>query len=185
MPESALAPSCWKNVAVNYVKSMRLYYAFITGISGWVGVAFYQFLFPGSVSPLRSGLILGLLFLSWGVNQIVNDVLGLKEDRLNAPNRPLVTGALPLKPALGISAAAIALTLGLAWVLNPLSVAPALAGILLNVVYEYAKRHSLWGNAVFGVMIAMCPLFGFLASGPTPAPCSPAIVCPCSCSLPC
>jgi 4-hydroxybenzoate polyprenyltransferase and related prenyltransferases len=160
----------WKHVAFNYVKSMRLYYAFITGISGWLGVAFYQFLFPGSVSPLRAALVLTLLFLSWGVNQIINDFLGLKEDRINAPNRPLVTGALPLRPALVITGVCIAVTLVAAWMLNPLSVIPALAGILLNALYEYAKRFSLWGNIVFGVMIAMCPIFGFLASGPTPDP---------------
>ena len=160
----------WKGVAVNYIKSMRLYYAFITGISGWVGVAFYQFLFPGAVPPFRAALILGLLFLSWGFNQIINDILGLKEDRINAPKRPLVTGALPLRPALGITGAGLGFTLCLAWALNPLSVVPALAGILLNVLYEYAKRRSLWGNAVFGIMIAMCPVFGFLAAGPAPEP---------------
>ena len=35
-----------------------------------------------------------MLFLSWGINQIINDYLGLKEDRVNAPNRPMVTGEL-------------------------------------------------------------------------------------------
>ena len=160
----------WKRVAANYIRSMRLYYAFITGISGWVGVAFYQFLFPGAVPYWRAALILGLLFLSWGVNQIVNDFLGLKEDRINAPNRPLVTGALPVRPALAVTAVCIGATLAAAWLLNPLSVIPAAAGVLLNLLYEYAKRHSLWGNLVFGLMIAMCPAFGFLAAGPAPEP---------------
>lgn len=160
----------WRGIAVNYVKSMRLYYVFITGISGWIGVAFYQFLFPGRVSALRAGVIMALLFLSWGVNQIVNDFLGLKEDRINAPNRPMVTGALPAVPALIITGVCLVATFGAAWFLNPPAVLPALAGVLLNVLYEYAKRHSLWGNLVFGVMIAMCPIFGFLAAGPAPQP---------------
>ena len=68
-----------------YIRSMRLYYAFITGISGWIGVAFYHFLFPDRADAWRSALILCLLFLSWGINQIINDYLGLKEDRINAP----------------------------------------------------------------------------------------------------
>ena len=160
----------WTSIARAYVRSMRLYYAFITGISGWIGVAFYQFLFPGRTSPLRAALILCLLFLSWGANQIVNDVLGLKEDRLNAPRRPLVTGELPLRPALGITGVCLSLTLVIAYHLNPLAVIPALLGILLNVAYEYAKRFSLLGNITFGLMIAMCPVFGFLASGPAPEP---------------
>jgi len=55
-----------------YIKSMRLYYAFITGIAGWIGVSFYNFCMPDHFSYLRSGLILVLLFLSWGINQIVH-----------------------------------------------------------------------------------------------------------------
>ena len=30
-----------------YIKSMRLYYAFVTGIAGWIGVSFYSYLVPG------------------------------------------------------------------------------------------------------------------------------------------
>lgn len=160
----------WKKFAAAYIQSMRLYYAFVTGISGWIGVAFYQFLHPGAVGAARASVILGLLFLSWGVNQIINDYLGLKEDRINAPHRPMVTGALPVRPALLVTGACIAFTLGAAWLLNPLAVVPAAAGIALNVVYEYAKGRSLLGNITFGVMIAMCPVFGFLASGPAPDP---------------
>lgn len=160
----------WKSIACNYVQSMRLYYAFITGISGWIGVAFYQFLFPDRVGPARAALILCLLFLSWGTNQIINDFLGLQEDRINAPRRPMVTGALPIRPALFITGGCIVLTLGAAWLLNPLALIPAVLGIALNVIYEYAKRFSLLGNLTFGLMIALCPVFGFLASGPTPAP---------------
>lgn len=170
MPPDADKIAGWRRIAAAYIKSMRLYYAFITGISGWIGVAFYQFLFPDTVSALRFAIIMVVLFSSWGVNQIINDFLGLKEDRINAPNRPLVTGALPVIPALVITGILLGATLGIAWALNPLSMIPALAAILLNVLYEYAKRWSLWGNGVFGIMIAMCPVFGFLASGPTPDP---------------
>ncbi len=149
---------------------MRLYYAFITGISGWLGVAFYKFLFPGQVGPYRSAIVLLILFLSWGINQIINDYLGLKEDRINAPNRPMVNGSLAIKPALAVTGTLLSLTVFIAYLLNPLAVIPVLAGIALNILYEYAKAFSLLGNMVFGVMIAMCPVFGFLACGPAPAP---------------
>lgn len=154
----------------NYVKSMRLYYAFITGISGWLGVAFYQFLFPGQVSALHSIIILVILFLSWGINQIINDYLGLEEDSVNAPNRPMVSGDLQVKPALSLTAFFLLISFWVSYLLNPLATIPLILGILLNVVYEYAKAFSLLGNLVFGVMIAMCPVFGFLASGPAPDP---------------
>ncbi|MDD3927632.1 MAG: ubiquinone biosynthesis protein UbiA, partial [bacterium] len=74
-----------------YVKSMRIYYAFVTGITGWVGVSLYHRLMPDHVNYMRSAMILLVLFLCWGVNQIFNDYLGLQEDRINAPNRPMVT----------------------------------------------------------------------------------------------
>jgi len=86
-----------------YIKSMRLYYAFITGIAGWVGVSFYQFAMPEHYSHARATLLLVMLFLSWGVSQIINDYLGLREDRINAPNRPMVTGELDPRNALIVS----------------------------------------------------------------------------------
>ena len=71
-----------------YIKSMRLYYSFVTGIAGWLGVSFYEYLAKNTYDPVRvvpttgkKGMILMLLFLSWGINQIFNDYLGRKEDR--------------------------------------------------------------------------------------------------------
>jgi geranylgeranylglycerol-phosphate geranylgeranyltransferase len=153
-----------------YVASMRLYYAFITGISGWIGVSFYHFCMPDQADTLRSALILVLLFLSWGINQIVNDYLGLREDRINAPHRPMVTGELPPQAALLTSGILLAGVAVLTAVLNPWALAPLLAGVLLNVLYEYAKAWSLLGNAIFGFSIAMCTAYGFLAAGPVPDP---------------
>jgi geranylgeranylglycerol-phosphate geranylgeranyltransferase len=153
-----------------YIKSMRLYYAFITGIAGWIGVSFYNFCMPEHFDYSRSGIILAMLFLSWGVNQIINDYLGLPEDRINAPNRPMVTGELHPVGALVTS---IVLMFGVtivAFFLNPWAVLPIVIGVLLNVLYEYAKAWSLIGNVVFGLSIAMCTVFGFLAAGPLPDP---------------
>ncbi len=153
-----------------YIRSMRLYYAFVTGIAGWLGVAFYQFCCPDRTTAWRNALILVLLFLSWGINQIVNDYLGMPEDRVNAPHRPMVSGELNPRGALALSLGLMAGVMILSWFLNPWAVAPVAIGVALNVIYEYAKAWSLWGNAIFGVSIAMCAAYGFLAAGPTPSP---------------
>jgi geranylgeranylglycerol-phosphate geranylgeranyltransferase len=153
-----------------YVKSMRLYYAFITGIAGWIGVSFYTFCMPQHASPARNAVILVMLFLSWGVNQIVNDYLGLPEDRINAPNRPMVTGELNPRAAMVVTGLLLAGVTAVSWFLNPWCVIPVVAGVLLNVLYEYAKAWSLVANVVFGVDIAMCTAYGFLAGGPLPTP---------------
>jgi geranylgeranylglycerol-phosphate geranylgeranyltransferase len=153
-----------------YVKSMRLYYAFITGIAGWIGVSFYRFCMPDEQPAARSALILVMLFLSWGINQIVNDYLGLPEDRINAPNRPMVTGELNPRKAMFVSSCLLAAVTVVSWFLNPWSVLPLALGVALNVVYESAKAWSLVANAIFGLSIAMCTAYGFLASGPLPTP---------------
>lgn len=166
----------------SYIKSMRLYYSFVTGIAGWVGVSYYQYVAtwvgPRGTSSLERTIevptsvekqivILVILFLAWGINQIVNDFLGYKEDKVNAPMRPMVTGELPPFKALAVSIFLMTIVLVVTWVyLEPVAIYPLLIGAVLNVVYEYAKGHGIWGNIVFGLMISTCGLFGFYASGP-------------------
>jgi geranylgeranylglycerol-phosphate geranylgeranyltransferase len=158
---------------MNYVKSMRLYYSFVTGIGGWAGVAYYEQLLEagelqGPVLDLgKKAVILTLLFLSWGINQIINDFLGLKEDRINAPHRPMVTGELPVLPALALS---LGLMLG-ATLYSGLFLSPIASGLIwvgagLNVLYNFSKAWGAWANVVFGLMIAVSPLFGFYAAAP-------------------
>jgi geranylgeranylglycerol-phosphate geranylgeranyltransferase len=150
----------------SYVRSMRLYYAFITGIAGWIGVAFVRFLYPETTSILKSVIVLSVLFLSWGVNQIINDFLGLKEDRINAPHRPMVTGDLDARSALAVSLVLIAFSLLVTLGMSPWAAVPLVAGIVLNVAYEYAKGVPFLGNIIFGVMISMCTAYGYLAMSP-------------------
>ena len=154
-----------------YIKSMRLYYAFITGIAGWLGVVYYEHMSQLSLGIVRKSVILILLFLSWGINQIINDYLGLEEDRINAPQRPMVTGELEPRKAVITSCALLVISIGVIWIyLEPLAIIPALVGVLLNVLYEYAKGYGFMGNIVFGVMIAMSSAVGFFASGPVGYP---------------
>jgi len=164
--------------AKSYVRSMRLYYSFVTGIAGWLGVAYYEHLAGNPAlrtievapAPEKKLLILTILFLSWGVNQIVNDYLGLKEDRINAPQRPMVTGELDSRLAILVSATLLVISGVITWFyLQPAAVLFLAGGVLLNILYEYAKGRGILGNLVFGLMITMAPLYGGYASGPTAA----------------
>ncbi|MCL5028349.1 MAG: UbiA family prenyltransferase [Bacteroidetes bacterium] len=164
-----------------YIKSMRLYYSFITGIAGLIGVCYYQYLvylnngsnLSGSYSDVYSPtslpkliLILIILFLSWGVNQIYNDYLGLKEDKINAPDRPMISGELHPEYAVLLSTVIMLGAFFITWFfLEKYAVIPLLLGISLNIFYEYAKGHGIWGNIIFGIMISTCAMFSFLASG--------------------
>lgn len=159
-----------------YIKSMRLYYSFVTGIAGWIGVAYYEYIAGSPAyhtveitpSPIKKFIILGMLFMSWGINQIINDYLGLKEDRINAPHRPMVTGELNPNLALALTFFLLVVTGFITWFyLQPVAVIFLAAGVLLNVVYEFAKGYGIMGNIVFGLMITMATLFGGYACGPT------------------
>lgn len=161
-----------------YIKSMRLYYSFVTGIAGWLGISFYEYIAESPFKTVevvpsteKKAVILTMLFLSWGINQIINDYLGLKEDRVNAKRRPMVTGELDPKKALGLTGILLAITLLITYLyLEPIALIPAILGIVLNILYEYAKGYGILGNIVFGLMISMCTVFGFLAAGPTGSP---------------
>jgi geranylgeranylglycerol-phosphate geranylgeranyltransferase len=170
IPDGVWLEAAMLRFAHAYIRSMRLYYAFITGIAGWIGVSFYQFCRPAGFNYPRGVLILVMLFLSWGINQIINDYLGLAEDRINAPNRPMVTGELNAPAALAVSVILLLGVCVVTYFLNPWALIPVIAGVLLNVLYEYAKAWSLAGNAVFGLSIAMCTVYGFVAAGPLPSP---------------
>ena len=166
-----------------YIKSMRLYYSFITGITGLLGLLYYQYIAQShnyialsniqrtievSTPKWKIILILLILFLSWGINQIFNDYLGLKEDRINAPDRPMVKGDLNPAMAMLVSSLLMLLAFFITWFyLERVAVIPLLIGILLNIIYEYAKGYGFWGNIVFGIMISTCGIYGFLASGPS------------------
>ncbi|MCK5076189.1 MAG: UbiA family prenyltransferase [Calditrichia bacterium] len=159
-----------------YIKSMRLYYSFVTGIAGWIGVAYYEHMAKGHIErtiefiplPEKKFVILILLFLSWGVNQIINDYLGLKEDRINAPERPMVTGELNPQWALSVSIFLLFITSLITYFyLEPFAIIFLFTGVLLNILYEYAKAYGILGNIVFGLMITQATLYGAYASGPT------------------
>lgn len=161
-----------------YIKSMRIYYAFVTGIAGWIGMAFYEYIAKSPFQTVevvpeteKKAVVLVMLFLSWGINQIINDYLGLKEDRVNAPDRPMVNGELNPRKALILTGFLLLISLLTTYLyLEPIALFPAILGILFNILYEYAKAHGILGNVVFGLMISTCTAYGFLASGPTTSP---------------
>ena len=140
---------------------MRLYYGFVTLTAGAVGMALYQ----GQSSALVYVFALLILFLSWGVNQIINDYMGRMEDTVNAPQRPMVCGNLNPKRALSVSCAFLLSALIFIIVIRPQACIPLIVGVLLNVVYSYAKGYGILGNFVFGLMIPCCTWFGYLILG--------------------
>lgn len=142
---------------------MRLYYAFVTLTAGWVGVTMYQT--ESTCSLLNKIITLSIMFVGWGVNQIINDYMGLEEDRINAPERPMVNGKLQAKPALFVSAFVISIAVIWSFVQNPLSLIPLLGGVLMNIIYSHAKGYGIFGNLTFGLSISSCTWYSYVVLG--------------------
>ncbi|GHT94878.1 hypothetical protein FACS1894122_11940 [Alphaproteobacteria bacterium] len=117
------------------------------------------------ISFFSKAILMLFLFLSWGVNQIINDYINLEEDRINAPNRPMVTGALPANIALAISASAICVIIIYSLYVNAISVIPIIAGVVMNIVYSYAKAYGIIGNLTFGISISCCAWYAYVLLG--------------------
>lgn len=142
-----------------YVKSMRPYTFFITGVAGLLGMLLVQ----SSVSFFQKIAVLIILFLSYGINQVINDFLGKKEDKINAPHRPLVSGELDKTNAVIVTLVIFLLGVVVTFFFNPYALVIYFLGYLANVIYEYVKGIALLGNFWFGGLIALAPLYGALA----------------------
>lgn len=142
-----------------YIKSMRPYTFFITGIAGLIGML----LVYSSVSFLQKTIVLLLLFLSYGVNQVINDLIGTKEDKINSPKRPLISGELDKRKAVILTGCIFLIGAILTYFFNPYALIIYFLGYSANFLYEYFKRIPLIGNLWFGLMVSLAPIYGALA----------------------
>ena len=155
-----------KSFLYNYIRSMRLYYCFVTGTTVLAGLVAGRVAIGSHSEPTmpcrgKDAVLLAVGFLAWGVNHIFSDFLDRKEDAVNAPHRPMVTGALRPCPALLLSAAmmlfmAVASFLVSSWTLPVLA-----AGAVLNGAYSWLKRVPVLNCLVYAMSITCCALYGF------------------------
>jgi 4-hydroxybenzoate polyprenyltransferase len=104
--------------------------------------------------------------VAWGVGQLLNDLVDVDADAVDAPDRPAVTGELPAAPA-----AAVAMLLGLMVAVALGCLHPAgyqlvalSAGLLL--LYPLAKPWVGLGNLAHGALMAVVSVIGFAAARP-------------------
>lgn len=78
--------------------------------------------------------------------------------------RPLVTGALSVKEAVGLLVALLALALGLVALTNPLTIKLSVAGAGLALIYPFMKRVTHWPQIVLGLAFSWSIPMAFAAS---------------------
>ena len=163
-----------------YLRSMRLYYGFVTATTVLAGLCLahgtYNELklswtlndFPWT---LRDAGLLAMGFFAWGFNQIFSDWCDRKEDAINAPHRPMVTGALSPLPAFAVSAAGLAAIAVAGYLMSPWTLAFLALGGVLNIAYSLLKRVPVLNCLVYACAISCCALFSIAGVGnrcPTP-----------------
>ena len=142
---------------------MRLYYCFVTGAATLAGVVTAHAYSSSIAWGLRDAAVLAIGFLAWGVNQVVSDWFDRKEDALNAPHRPMVTGELAPRPALILSGSLMALFAVMAYLVSPVSLLILIVGGLLNLLYSLLKWVPVLDTLIYATAITCCTFFGLSA----------------------
>ena len=148
-----------------YLRSMRLYYCFVTGTATLAGCVAARGVKSVHLPfwDWRDAVVLIIGFLAWGVNQVVSDWFDRKEDALNAPHRPMVTGELAPRPALILSGSLMALFAVMAYLVSPVSLLILIVGGLLNLLYSLLKWVPVLDTLIYATAITCCTFFGLSA----------------------
>lgn len=149
-----------------YLRSMRLYYGFVTATTVLAGLYYWHwfgFRVDSAWRPvgwtLRATAMIAMGFLSWGFNQIFSDWCDRKEDAINAPHRPMVTGELKPLPAFAVSVAGLAAIAVVGYLMSPWTLAFLALGGALNIAYSLLKRVPVLNCLVYACAISCCALF--------------------------
>lgn len=138
----------------------------------------HYFVFPGAaaiagaaaaprVHSLPSVVIVSIATaVSWGIGQLINDLVDVEADRIDAPDRAGVRGLLPEGPTV-----AVAILLGIVVTIAVASVGPLPLGLLalsalLLLAYHPAKMLPGLGNLAHGALMGSVAALGFVSAAP-------------------
>jgi geranylgeranylglycerol-phosphate geranylgeranyltransferase len=146
--------------AAAWRRLLRLHFAPVTLSAGLLGVI------GGAPSPKPLPVATALLIcaFAYGIGQVINDYFDRHADAINAPDRPLVSGAID--PAGAVATVGVAATLLIA---GAAAFAPRVAlwcvvAVIGELLYVVTKRFPLLGNAVNGADLAVMALVGGAAT---------------------
>lgn len=121
-----------------------------------------QVLTAGTLPPLRTG-ILGFIciFAISGSALVLNDYFDFEVDRVNAPTRPLPSGAVSRAEALVLTALATVVGLAAAFALGLNALLISLFLWIIGFLYNWRfKQSGLPGNLMVSTSVALSFIFG-------------------------
>ncbi len=122
-----------------------------------------------SFIPLDQVIVIALVgfLLSYSV-MVVNDIVDVEADRVNAPWRPIASGLIPLSLAWRISVLAVLLGLGLTLYIEPSPLTSITAVLFLGLAHFYnfrGKKVIFIGNVIVAFLTAFPLLYGAVIAG--------------------
>ncbi|RLE60266.1 MAG: hypothetical protein DRJ35_03775 [Thermoprotei archaeon] len=96
---------------------------------------------------------------------VTNDILNIEEDRLNSPDRPLVTGEVSFREAWTISAVSLAIAVFLSYFIGFVAFLIMVTVLAIGFVYNWAlKKVGFLGNVIVAAVTASSFLYGGAAT---------------------
>jgi geranylgeranylglycerol-phosphate geranylgeranyltransferase len=143
-------------------RSLRPHYFVFPGAAALAGAAAAP-----SVQSLSSVVIVSVATaLSWGIGQLINDLVDVEADRIDAPHRAGVRGLLPEGPTVAIAILlAIVVAIAVASV-GPLALGLLVVSALLLLGYHPAKTVPGLGNLAHGALMGSVAALGFVSAAP-------------------
>jgi len=122
---------------------------------------------PAGLSP--ASLVLGFItgFAICGFSMVMNDYYDIEVDKVNQPTRPLPSGAMSPKEAIGVALVLLAVGVAAsAFLVNIVASVVAVVYASLAWLYDYrAKKYGVWGNLIVASSLAIPFIYGGVISG--------------------
>ncbi len=143
---------------------MRPFNCAMTALSVLIGAVIVA-KFGSFYNPLTY-VALVAAFIIAGAGNAINDYVDVEADKVNRPYRPIPSGRVKRKAALGFSIALFVAGIVLAFFINFTAFAIAAVNSLLLITYSfYLKERMLVGNASVSYLVGSGFLFGGAAMG--------------------
>ncbi len=118
------------------------------------------------INPSPVYLAVVVVFLITGAGNVINDYIDTEADKINKPRRPIPSGRVSPKAALGFSTILFAAGVALSGFLTWYALTLAVFNSVLLVVYScHLQNKILLGNIAVGYLVGSTFLFGGAALG--------------------
>ncbi len=133
-----------------YVRTMRPYLLFVSGITGLAGAAFSDTISRGALAAVGCAS-----FFSYGFGQALTDCFQIDTDSISSPYRPLTQGLVSKRAVLLVSICGLGSCILVFASLNSRTLILGIAAGMGLLTYTYFKRRW-WGGPLYNAWIVAC-----------------------------